>query len=66
MQDSNKAKQLASLQDAQYDLELNRKAREIYKAFAEKVAERNSDTNAMVNYSIHGLYSSVKTADREN
>lgn len=52
------SKSISSAQETQYDIELNRKAKESYRAFAEKVAEASSSSNIVLSYPIHWQYGS--------
>ena len=42
--------------ESDYDRELERKAKETYRAFAKRVAKTNEDANVSLNYSVHWLY----------
>lgn len=51
-------KHVSSAQEAQYDVEITRKAKETYRAFASKVAANNAAQNTVLTYPIHWQFAS--------
>jgi hypothetical protein len=47
-------------QETLYDLELSRKAKEVYGAFADKVAKTNLTKNPVIHYPVHWQYQTYK------
>ncbi len=54
-------KNISSEQEAHYDLELVRKAQEVYRAYSDKISETNAKHHAVVQYPIHWQFSAVKS-----